>query len=91
MLTSTTREDATVYHLPGRDWLLCMGPGVGEVKNLTVGVSIVPPGSAPPGHVHEHEEEVIYVVTSRSNRMISSSACLSSASISSSDRGGVYL
>ena len=63
MLTSTTREDATVYHLPGRDWLLCMGPGVGEVKNLTVGVSVFPPGSAPPGHVHEHEEEVIYVVS----------------------------
>jgi mannose-6-phosphate isomerase-like protein (cupin superfamily) len=63
VLASTTRESATVHHLPGRDWLLCMGPGIGDVKNLTVGVSIFPPGSAPPGHVHDREEEVIYVVS----------------------------
>jgi mannose-6-phosphate isomerase-like protein (cupin superfamily) len=40
-----------------------MGPGICDVKNLTVGLSIFPPGSAPPGHVHGAEEEVIYVVT----------------------------
>jgi mannose-6-phosphate isomerase-like protein (cupin superfamily) len=62
MLTRTTRESAEAFHLPGRDWLLCMGPGICDVKNLTVGVSIFPPGSAPPGHVHDAEEEVIYVV-----------------------------
>ncbi len=65
MLERVTRDDAPVYHLPGRDWRLCMGPGISEVKNLTVGVSIFPPGSAPPGHVHDREEEVIYVVSGR--------------------------
>jgi mannose-6-phosphate isomerase-like protein (cupin superfamily) len=63
MLSWTTRESARVFHLPGRDWLLSMGPGIGYVKNLTVGVSIFPPGSAPPGHIHDAEEEVIYVVS----------------------------
>jgi mannose-6-phosphate isomerase-like protein (cupin superfamily) len=63
MRTWTTRESAQVFHLPGRDWLLLMGPGICDVKNLTVGVSIFPPESAPPGHVHEAEEEVIYVVS----------------------------
>jgi len=63
MLSWTTRESAEVLQLPGRDWLLCMGPGIGDVQNLTVGLSIFPPGSAPPGHVHDAEEEVIYVVS----------------------------
>jgi mannose-6-phosphate isomerase-like protein (cupin superfamily) len=63
MLTWTTRESNPVFHLPGRDWLLCMGPSFGDVKNLTLGVSLFPPGSAPPGHAHETEEEVIYVVS----------------------------
>jgi mannose-6-phosphate isomerase-like protein (cupin superfamily) len=63
MLTYVTRESAPVYHLPGRDWLLCMGPSISGVKNLTMGVSIFPGGSAPPGHLHETEEEVIYVVS----------------------------
>jgi mannose-6-phosphate isomerase-like protein (cupin superfamily) len=63
VLASTRREDATVYHLPGRDWLLLMGPGICDVKNLTLGASIFPPGSAPSGHIHDAEEEVIYVVS----------------------------
>jgi mannose-6-phosphate isomerase-like protein (cupin superfamily) len=63
MLASVTRENATVYHLPGRDWLLYSGPSISGAKNLTVGVAIFPPGSAPPGHIHDGEEEVIYVVS----------------------------
>lgn len=63
MLAWTTRESAEVFHLPGRDWLLCMGPGIGDARNLTLGVSVFPPGSAPAGHVHQAEEEVIYVVS----------------------------
>ena len=43
----------------------------------------LPPSPVPNGPRH--------AVTSRSNRMISSSACFRSASISSSGRGGVYL
>ncbi len=65
MLRWTTRKSADIFHLPGRDWLHCMGPGIADVKNLTVGLSIFPPGSAPPGHVHRAEEEVIYVVNGR--------------------------
>jgi len=61
MLKSVRREEAAVYDLPGRDWLLCIGPQNSDSRNLTVGVAVFPEGSAPAGHVHETQEEVIYV------------------------------
>jgi quercetin dioxygenase-like cupin family protein len=63
VLKSVNREDAQVHHLPGRDWFLCVGPQNSAAKNLTVGVAIFPAGSAPDGHVHPAEEEVIYIVS----------------------------
>lgn len=63
MLKSVRRQEAAVYDLPGRDWLLCIGPENSDVRNLTVGVADFPEGSAPPGHVHDAQEEVIHVVT----------------------------
>ena len=62
MLQGIAREDAAVYHLPGRDWLLCVGPENTASRNLTVGVAVFPEGSAPPGHVHASQEEVIYII-----------------------------
>ncbi len=63
MLQSVSREDAAVYHLPGRDWHLCVGPENTAAHNLTLGLAVFPEGSAPPGHVHLTQEEVVYIVS----------------------------
>jgi quercetin dioxygenase-like cupin family protein len=63
MLTRTTRQEADVYHLPGRDFYLSIGPDNSEAKNVALGVAVFPAGSAPPGHIHPAEEEVIYIVS----------------------------
>jgi mannose-6-phosphate isomerase-like protein (cupin superfamily) len=63
MLKAVRRDDAEVFHLPGRDWLLCIGPENTDAKGLTLGVAVFPAGSAPIGHVHDASEEVIYIVS----------------------------
>jgi len=65
MLKGVRRQDAAVYHLPGRDWQLCIGPENSDAKRLTLGVAVFPEGSAPAGHVHEAAEEAIYIVSGR--------------------------
>jgi quercetin dioxygenase-like cupin family protein len=62
MLKQVTREGARSYPLPGRDWRLLIGPETSDTTRLTVGLAQFPPGSAPPGHVHDLEEEVIYIL-----------------------------
>lgn len=62
-LKATSEQDFGLYQLPGRDWLLCIGPENSDAKNLTVGMSIFPAGSAPEGHVHDIQEEVIYILS----------------------------
>jgi len=63
MLKAVSRDEATVYHLPGRDFFYCAGPLNTDAKNLVMGVAVFPAGSTPPGHVHPTEEEVIYIVS----------------------------
>lgn len=63
MLTRVPRQEATVYHLPGRDFYLCIGPDNSPAKNLAVGLAVFPAGSAPPGHIHPAEEEVIHIIS----------------------------
>ena len=65
MLKPVQRDEVQVVHLPGRDWLLYIGPESVGSKNLTVGYSVFPPGSAPPGHVHPAEEDVVFCVAGR--------------------------
>ena len=62
MLKVVRRDEAEVYPLPGRDWLLYIGPQNSAARNLTVGVAIFPAGSAPQGHIHPTQEETIYIV-----------------------------
>ncbi len=62
-LKAVTKEEARVYHLPGRDWLHYIGPEINGAKNITVGYSEFPAGSAPEGHVHPTQEEVIYIIS----------------------------
>lgn len=63
MLKAVDLKDAQVYHLPGRDWSLLAGPQNVAAKNLTLGLAVFPGGSAPDGHVHPAEEEVIYILS----------------------------
>jgi len=62
-LAAVRRTQARVHKLPGRHWLHYIGPEINGARNLTVGFSVFPPGSAPEGHVHPTQEEVIYIVS----------------------------
>lgn len=63
MLTAVKRDEAQVFELPGREWLLYVGPENTPAKNMTVGWATFPAGSAPPGHVHPTQEEIIYIIS----------------------------
>lgn len=65
MLKAVRRSEAKVYNLPGRDWFLLIGPENSPAKHLTVSLTVFPAGSKPAGHVHEAEEETVYVVSGR--------------------------
>jgi len=65
MLKRVELPDATVYHLPGRDFLLCISPENSDAKNVAFGIVVFPAGSAPEGHTHPAEEEVIHVLSGR--------------------------
>jgi len=65
MLKAVKRSEAVAHHLPGRDWLMYVGPESTGAQNITVGYSIYPPGSAPEGHLHPTQEEVVYCVAGR--------------------------
>ena len=62
MLTRVTRPEASVTPLPGRTWYTYIGPESAPTKNVTVGVSVFPPGSQPTGHVHDTQDETVYCV-----------------------------
>ena len=51
--------------LPGRDWHSYFGPWNSPARNVSLGVSVYPPGSKPAGHVHAAEEETIYCTAGR--------------------------
>lgn len=51
--------------LPGRLWKKLIGPENSGCKNLIFGVVSFPPGSNPGTHVHQGEEEIIYVLSGR--------------------------
>jgi mannose-6-phosphate isomerase-like protein (cupin superfamily) len=63
MIKRIGRQEAERFPLPGRDWFLYIGPQNSPAQHLTVSVAVFPPGSKPAGHVHEAEEETVYVVS----------------------------
>jgi quercetin dioxygenase-like cupin family protein len=65
MITRVARSEAAVVPLPGRIWHDYLGPQNSPAKNVSIGVSIFPPGSRPAGHVHPAEEETIYCARGR--------------------------
>ena len=65
MIKRVAREEAKHLPLPGRDWYTYISPANSPARNVSVGVAVFPPGSRPEGHVHESEEETIYVTSGR--------------------------
>ena len=61
MIKRVARSEATIAELPGRTWYTYIGPASAATERVTLGVSVFPPGSRPAGHVHEAEEETVYV------------------------------
>jgi quercetin dioxygenase-like cupin family protein len=73
MIKRVAQDEAQVYPLPGRDWLLYIGPQNSPARNVSVGLAIFPPGSRPTGHVHLGEEETIFVTAGR-GRLVTEAA-----------------
>jgi quercetin dioxygenase-like cupin family protein len=73
MIKRVARADAEVFPLPGRNWYLYIGPQNSPARNVTVGVSVFPAGSSPTGHVHDIQEETIYVTSGR-GRLVTAEA-----------------
>ena len=65
MSTRVSRSEAARTPLPGRDWFTYIGPENTGTERVSVGVSVFPPDSRPPGHVHDTQEETVYVVSGR--------------------------
>ncbi|MGE5603724.1 MAG: cupin domain-containing protein [Nitrososphaerales archaeon] len=62
-LQSTSISTCTVHHLPGRDWYYLLGPQNSTARNLAFGVAEFPAGTVAAAHMHEHEEEIIFILS----------------------------
>lgn len=56
-------RDAKRYRLPGRDWIYLIGPENMGNKNLVFGLAEFPVDSKAGAHVHEKEEEVLFILS----------------------------
>jgi quercetin dioxygenase-like cupin family protein len=65
VIKRVARGEAKRLGLPGRDWYTYLTPENSPARNLSIGLSVFPPGSRPEGHVHPAEEETIYVTAGR--------------------------
>jgi quercetin dioxygenase-like cupin family protein len=63
MIKRVERAEATVQPLPGRTWYTYIDKANSPATNVTVGVSVYLAGSRPAGHVHETQEECVYVAS----------------------------
>ena len=65
MIKRVARSEAEILPLPGRTWHGYFGPHNSSARQVSMGVSVFPPGSRPDGHVHPAEEETIYCAAGR--------------------------
>jgi len=65
MIKRVARSEAEILPLPGRTWHGYFGPHNSGARQVSMGVSVFPPGSRPDGHVHPTEEETIYCAAGR--------------------------
>lgn len=56
-------SESTLYNLPGRDWFYMIGPSNSEARNLTFGLAEFPPDSNAKAHVHDAQEEIIFILS----------------------------
>ncbi len=64
LIFETTSADAcTVYQLPGRDWYYLIGPLNTAASNLAFGLAEFHPGEQAPAHVHDTQEEILYILS----------------------------
>jgi mannose-6-phosphate isomerase-like protein (cupin superfamily) len=64
-LQTATADDCPIYHLPGRDWYYLLGPLNSAARNLAFGLAEFPAGTLAAPHMHEAEEEIIYILEGR--------------------------
>ncbi len=64
-LQKASAQTCKVYHLPGRDWFYLLGPQNSEARHLTFGVAEFPRGTVAAPHTHQHEEEIIYILSGK--------------------------
>lgn len=64
-LVAVAASTAIPLRLPGRDWSLLLGPENVGSRNITMGFAVFPGGSAPTGHMHSEEEEMVFVLSGR--------------------------
>lgn len=55
-------DNCPIYHLPGRDWYYLLGPLNSAARNLVFGLAEFPAGTLAAPHMHEAEEEIIYIL-----------------------------
>jgi len=63
----TIHEDLIkAVSLPGRDHKMIIGPQkFGSSQNMCFGVAEFPARTHAPGHVHQNEEEIIYIISGK--------------------------
>ena len=56
-------REVTAAHLPGREHKMIIGPdNFGKAKNMCFGIADFPTHHHAPAHVHDTQEEVIYIL-----------------------------
>ena len=65
VLVASSIARSKIFELPGRTFRLLHSPDETGARNMSLGIATFPAGSAPEGHVHIAEEEIVYVAAGR--------------------------
>ena len=63
-------DEVQLNHLVGRKYKLMTGEGKLGSSNMCFGISFFPPQIHAPGHIHEKEEEMVYVLEGRGEMVL---------------------
>lgn len=58
-------NDVEAVQLPGRSHKMVVKPDNMKAEKMCAGVAVFPAGRHAPAHIHEKEEEILYVVSGR--------------------------
>ena len=65
VVTFATEASSRHYRLPGRDWTLLLVSQNSPSRRMTLSLAAFPAGSVRGPHVHEVEDELVYVISGR--------------------------